>query len=50
MDSSPLSGGIGKQPAKQEAASPSESLFDIASPIDTPAYLRMKDKKPKFLR
>jgi cell division protein FtsZ len=42
--------GSAKQPAKGEAALPSESLFDIASPIDTPAYLRMKDRRSKFLR
>jgi cell division protein FtsZ len=50
LGSGPRHGGSGKQPAKAEPLPPSESLFDIASPLDTPAYLRMKDNKPKFPR
>jgi cell division protein FtsZ len=49
LDPGRLSGENGRWQGKQGAA-PSESLFDIASPIDTPAYLRMKGKKSKLSR
>ncbi|MDR0648306.1 MAG: cell division protein FtsZ [Synergistaceae bacterium] len=49
LDSGQRPGGSGKQPAKQEAAS-SESLFDMTSPIDTPAFFRMKGRKSNFPR
>jgi cell division protein FtsZ len=48
MDSGRTPGENGHPHAKQEAAPFSEPLFDIASPIDTPAYLRMRDRRSKF--
>ncbi|MDR0616043.1 MAG: cell division protein FtsZ [Synergistaceae bacterium] len=43
-----LDSDSGNDGGNGQADKPQESFFDMASPIDVPAYLRMKDRNRKF--